>query len=77
MLFKKVRRLFSHRDDSGYDGDRQRDGYMDVLKQIQSAASAKQPSEAARETAQDALERLETSRTRSRGVGASRSSNGG
>lgn len=59
MLFRKLRTIFSHRDDADYDNTRRRDGYMDVLKQMQSNASAEPPSDATRATAQKALERLE------------------
>ena len=54
MIFRKLRTIFSHRDDGNYDGDRRRDAYMDVLKQMQSTAP-KQPSPAAREAAQTAI----------------------
>jgi hypothetical protein len=34
-MFRKVRSLFSHGADAEYDGDRPRDPYMDVLREIQ------------------------------------------
>ena len=68
MLFKAVRKLFSHRDESaGYDIERGRDGYMDALREIQAGAAAKRPSDAAREQAQEALSRLDTPRANGRG----------
>ena len=53
MLFRKLRTIFSHRDDRDYDGERRRDAYMDVLKQMQTTAP-KEPSQAAREAAENA-----------------------
>ena len=53
MLFRKLRTIFSHRDDRDYDGERRRDGYMDVLKQMQTTAP-KEPSQETRDAAQNA-----------------------
>lgn len=64
MLFRALRKLFTDRGEAGYDIDSQRDEYMDALREIHKAgAPAKQPSDAARDEAQQALSRLEASRT--------------
>jgi hypothetical protein len=34
-MLSGLSKIFSHRDTRGIDGDKPRDGYMDVLRQIQ------------------------------------------
>jgi len=73
MLFKVLRKLFTHQGEVGYDIDSRRDEYMDALREIhQAGAPTKQPSDAARDEAQQALNRLEASRTPLRGAGTGR-----
>lgn len=64
MIPKALRKLFATRDDSGYDSDRARDAYMDVLRDIQSGHPAEQPSQDARSAAEDARSRLQGARPR-------------
>lgn len=64
MLFRALRKLFTHRGEAGYEMNSRRDEYMDALREIhQAGAPAKQPSDAVRDEAQQALNRLEASRT--------------
>jgi len=53
-MLRKVGSRFSKQGESGIDGDRPRDAYMDVLKQMQA------PTKVRRSRLRDALERLAT-----------------
>lgn len=57
-MLRKVRTLFSSYDRSGYDGDRPRDPYMDVLREMQS------PVKPRRSSLREVLARLRPARAR-------------